>query len=58
MNADELAKKERLIARIVATLKREDYQLAERQPDPVTGEPVVEVLSGVVSDDQVLIRIR
>jgi len=58
MNADELAKKERLIARIVATLKREDYQLAERQPDPVTGEPVVEVLSGVATDDALLIRIR
>lgn len=54
----ELAKKEHLIAKIVATLKRPDYSVLEAGTDPVTNEPIIEVLSGVATDDAIRIRVR
>ena len=54
----EQAEKERRIALIVAMLKRPDVKLVDRDPDPVTGEPIVEVLTGVATDEQLRIRIR
>lgn len=43
---------------IIRTLLREDYQFAERDKDPQTGERIVEVLSGKDTDSQLLIRLR
>lgn len=56
--ADVTKEEDQLRTLIIRALLRDDYHFVERDPDPATGERVVEVLSGKDSDSQLLIRLR
>ena len=58
MATDDELRKARLRNAIIRTLLREDYDFVDKGPDPATGEKIVEVLSGVATDDAIRIRVR